>query len=109
MIKYSFKRFGSNVGNESNSEVGGRNREVRFTPESRLNSNIGPCLKSAMSRPANLYNQRRGNGQTLNGSGAGRFHKQCAAHRPPGPDLIAVGFERRNHRRDRRHRVVPGE
>ena len=23
------------------------NREVRFTPESRLNSNIGPCLKSA--------------------------------------------------------------
>jgi hypothetical protein len=31
----------------SNSEVGGRNREVRFTSESRLNSDIAPCPKSA--------------------------------------------------------------
>jgi hypothetical protein len=29
------------------SEVGGRNREVRFNPESRLNSDIAPCPKSA--------------------------------------------------------------
>src|SRR6202041_2070582 len=27
----------------SNSEVGGRNREVRFTPESRLKSDIAAC------------------------------------------------------------------
>jgi hypothetical protein len=27
----------------SNSDVGGRNREVRFTPESRLNSDIAAC------------------------------------------------------------------
>ena len=33
----------------SNSEVGGRNREVRFTPESKLNSGIAPCLKRADS------------------------------------------------------------
>jgi hypothetical protein len=31
----------------SKSEVGGRNREVRFTPESRLNSDIAACLKRA--------------------------------------------------------------
>src|SRR5882757_418626 len=33
----------------SNSEVGGRNREVRFAPESRLNSDIAPCPRSAIS------------------------------------------------------------
>ena len=32
----------------SNSEVGGRNREVRFTPESRLNSDIAACPFGAM-------------------------------------------------------------
>jgi hypothetical protein len=31
----------------SNSEVSGRNREVRFTPESRLNSDIAACPKGA--------------------------------------------------------------
>ena len=36
-------RFGSN------SEVGGRNREVRFTPESRLNSDIAACPFGANS------------------------------------------------------------
>jgi hypothetical protein len=35
-----------------NSEIGGRNREARFNPESRLNSDIAPCLKSAMKRNA---------------------------------------------------------
>jgi hypothetical protein len=34
----------------SNSEVGGRNREVRFTPESRLNSDIAACPKGAKKR-----------------------------------------------------------
>jgi hypothetical protein len=33
----------TNVAYGSNSEVGGRNREVRFTPESRLNSDIAAC------------------------------------------------------------------
>jgi hypothetical protein len=37
----------SNVRSGSNSEVGGRNREVRFTPESRLNSDIAACPKGA--------------------------------------------------------------
>jgi hypothetical protein len=32
-----------------NSEVGGRNREVRFTPESRLNSDIAACPFGATS------------------------------------------------------------
>src|ERR1035437_10234816 len=32
----------------SNSEVGGRNREVRFIPESRLNSDIAACPFGAM-------------------------------------------------------------
>jgi hypothetical protein len=36
----------------SKTEVGGRNREVRFTPESRLNSDIPPCLKSAQQTHA---------------------------------------------------------
>jgi hypothetical protein len=31
----------------SNSEIGGRNREVRFTPERRLNSDIAACPKGA--------------------------------------------------------------
>jgi hypothetical protein len=34
----------------SNSEVGGRNREVRFTPESRLNSDIAACPFGANKR-----------------------------------------------------------
>jgi hypothetical protein len=33
----------------SNSEVGGRNREVRFTPRSRLNSDIAASSKSVDS------------------------------------------------------------
>jgi hypothetical protein len=37
----------SNVRFGSNSEVGGRNREVRITPESRLNSDIAECPKGA--------------------------------------------------------------
>jgi hypothetical protein len=33
---------------QSKPEVGGRNREVRFTPESRLNSDIAACPEGAM-------------------------------------------------------------
>jgi hypothetical protein len=40
----------TNVADGSNSEVGGRNREVRFTPESRLNSDIAACPKGAKPR-----------------------------------------------------------
>src|ERR1700688_4914878 len=42
---------GAHVRCGSNSEVGCRNREVRFTPESRLNSDIAPCPKSAKGCP----------------------------------------------------------
>src|SRR5258708_1295037 len=42
----------------SNSEVGGRNREVRLTPESKLNSDIPACLKGANFRnDQRLFNQ----------------------------------------------------
>jgi hypothetical protein len=43
----------------SNSEVGGRNREVRSNSESRLNSDIAPCPKRA-----NEQTTRRQAGET---------------------------------------------
>jgi hypothetical protein len=45
-----------------NSEVGGRNSEVRFTPESRLNSDIAACSFRAheQTSPAIRSIRRRG-------------------------------------------------
>src|SRR6266478_6129122 len=41
---------GRNVGSGSNSEVGGRYRDVRFTSESRLKSDIAACPRGVESR-----------------------------------------------------------
>jgi hypothetical protein len=49
----------------SNSEVGGRNREVRFIPESRLNSDIAACPFGAKPGSRSSFHDLVGANQDL--------------------------------------------
>jgi hypothetical protein len=72
----------------SNSEVGGRNREVRVTPESRLNSDVAPCLKSAKNRQSVIMTAEQGSQTEREPRGW-----QAEAHRRPPWEYAGRGAE----------------